>query len=524
MATERLLMRHIREILRLKWTLRRSHRETARSLGISAGAVASVVTRAKAMALTWDTVGAISDDALERTLYGPKLALTVARPGPDLVWMHTELRRPGVTLELLHLEYLAVHPDGYRYSAFCGHYRRWLAQQRTSMRQVHTAGEKTFVDYAGQRPALVDPATGELVPVELFVAVLGASNYTYAEATLTQRSVDFIQSHTRTVEYFGGVSAVVVPDQLRTGVVDPCRYEPKVQRTYADWARHYGTAIVPARPAKPRDKAKVEVAVQVAERWILARLRNETFFTLAALNARIAERLTDLNDRPMKGYGGASRRALFERFDRPALQPLPRDRYVHADWSHARVNIDYHVEVDRHYYSVPHALIYAAVEICLTATTVDVLLRGVRVWLHVRSYHAGRHTTIPEHMPKAHRAHLEWSPSRLIGWGATIGRHTEALVQALLESRPHPEQGYRSCLGILRLAKQHGPERLDAACARALAAGARSYRHVDSILKHGLDRLPLDVAPAPPRARPVHANVRGPAYYEPLDPAGDRPC
>jgi transposase len=357
MATERLLMRHVREILRLKWTLHRSHRETARSLGISAGAVASVVTRAKATALTWDAVGALDDDALERRLYGPRLALTVARPAPDRVWLHTELRRPGVTLELLHLEYLATHPDGYRYSAFCSHYRRWLAQQRTSMRQVHRAGEKTFVDYAGQRPHLVDPATGARIPVELFVAVLGASNYTYAEATRTQRSGDIIQSHTRTVEYFGGVSALVVPDQLRTGVTDPCRYEPTVQRTYADWARHYGTAIVPARPGKPRDKAKAEVAVQVAERWILARLRNETFFTLAALNERIAELRTDLNARPMKGYGGASRRALFERFDQPVLQPLPRDRYVHAEWRHARVNIDYHVEVDRHYYSVPHALI-----------------------------------------------------------------------------------------------------------------------------------------------------------------------
>ena len=524
MATERLLMRHIREILRLKWTLRRSHRETARSLGISAGAVASVVTRANATGLTWDMVGALSDDALERTLYGPKLALSIARPGPDLVWIHTELRRPGVTLELLHLEYLAVHPDGYRYSAFCGHYRRWLAQQRTSMRQVHTAGEKTFVDYAGQRPSLVDSVTGALVDVELFVAVLGASNYTYAEATLTQRSVDFIQSHTRTVEYFGGVSAVVVPDQLRTGVTDPCRYEPTIQRTYADWARHYGTAIVPARPAKPRDKAKVEVAVQVAERWILARLRNETFFTLAALNARIAELLTDLNDRPMKGYGDASRRALYERFDRPALQPLPRNRYVHADWRHARVNIDYHVEVDRHYYSVPHALVHTAVEVRVTATTVDVLLRGVRVWLHVRSYQPGRHTTIPDHMPKAHRAHLEWSPSRLIGWGATIGRHTEALVQALLESRPHPEQGYRSCLGILRWRSSTVPSGSTPRAPVRVAAGARSYRHVESILKHGLDRLPLDTEPVTRSARPLHANVRGPAYYEPPDIEGDRPC
>ena len=524
MATERLPMRNIREILRLKWTLRRSHRDTARSLGISAGSVASVVTRAKAMAVTWDTVLTLSDDALERALFGPKLALTVMRPEPDRVWMHTELRRPGVTLELLHLEYLATHPDGYRYSAFCGHYRRWLAQQRSSMRQVHTAGEKTFVDYAGQRPSLVNPATGEVVSVELFVAVLGASNYTYAEATATQRSGDFIQSHTRAVEFFGGVTAVVVPDQLRTGVTAPCRYEPTIQRTYEDWARHYGTAILPARPAKPRDKAKVEVAVQVAERWILARLRHETFFTLGALNTRIAELLTDLNLRPMKGYGGETRRALFERFDRPALQPLPLDRYDHAEWRHARVNIDYHVDVDRHYYSVPHALIHAAVEIRLTATTVDVLLRGVRVWLHVRSFLAGRHTTIPDHMPKAHRAHAEWSPSRLIQWAATIGRSTEALVTTILKSRPHPEQGYRSCLGLLRLAKRHGPDRLDAACARAVVAGARSYRHVESILKHGLDRLPLDTVAPTRDPRPQHANVRGPAYYDHPDAAGDRPC
>jgi transposase len=517
-------MRHIREILRLKWTLRRSHRETARSLGISAGAVASVVTRAKAMALTWDTVVALSDDALERTLYGPKLALTVTRPGPDLVWIHTELRRPGVTLELLHLEYVAIHPDGYRYSAFCDHYRRWLVRQRSSMRQVHRAGEKTFVDYAGQRPSLVDPATGAIVPVELFVAVLGASNYTYAEATATQRSLDFIQSHTRAVEFFGGVSAVVVPDQLRTGVTDPCRYEPTIQRTYEDWARHYSTAIVPARPAKPRDKAKAEVAVQVAERWILARLRNETFFTLVALNARIAALLADLNLRPMKGYGGETRRALFERFDRPALQPLPRDRYIHAEWRHARVNIDYHVEVDHHYYSVPHALIQTTVDIRLTATTVDVLQRGVRVWLHVRSFVAGRHTTIPDHMPKAHRAHAEWSPSRLIRWAATIGRATEALVTTILDSRPHPEQGYRSCLGLLRLAKRHSPERLEAACARAVVVGAHSYRHVESMLKHGLDRLPLTADTPTPDPRPLHANVRGAAYYASPDSEGDRSC
>jgi transposase len=506
-------MRQIREILRLKWTLQRSHRETARSVGVSAGSVAAVVSRATHTGLTWEAVTGLTDDQLETALWGPKLPLTATRTLPDPVHLHTELRGKGVTLELLHLEYLAAHPDGLRYSAFCAHYRRWVALQRLSMRQVHTAGEKLFVDYAGQRPHLVDPRTGVLIPVELFVAVLGASNYTYAEATLTQRIPDFLASHTRALEYFGGVSALVVPDQLRTGVSDPCRYEPGVQRSYAEWARHYGTVVLPARPAKPRDKAKVEVGVQVVERWILARLRHETFFTLDALNERIAELLEALNARPMKGYGGQSRRTLFERFDRPALQPLPLDRYVFGEWCQATVNIDYHIDVDHHLYSVPHPLVHSVVEVCLTAATVEVYHRGQRVWVHVRQARPG-YSTVPEHMPKSHRAHLEWTPTRLIRWGASLGPSVGHLAEAILESRPHPEQGYRSCLGLMRLAKRHGPERLDAACARALAAGARSYKHVESILKHGLDRLPLD-APAEaasPSAR-VHDNVRGAAYY-----------
>ena len=312
---------------------------------------------------------------------------------------------------------------------------------------------------------------------------------------------------------------------MRAGVSDPCRYEPGIQRSYADWARHYATAIVPARPAKPKDKAKVEVGVQVVERWILARLRHETFFTLAALNERIAELLEDLNARPMKGYGGQSRRQLFDRFDRPVLQALPTDRYVYAAWSKARVNIDYHVDVDGHFYSVPHPLIHTVVEICLTAATVEIVLRGQRVWLHLRSPQRGGFTTIPEHMPKAHRAHLEWTPSRLIRWAATIGPSTAALATAILESRPHPEQGYRSCLGLMRLGKRDGAARLEAAATRALAAGANSYKPVDAILKRGLDRLPLD-APAPrsgPSARP-HVNVRGAAYYQAGDPTQEAQC
>jgi len=521
MATERLLMRHIREILRLKWILKRSHRETARSLGVSPGAVASVMSRATQVGLTWDTLTDLTDEVLEERLYGPKITGRVARPLPDPAWMHTELRRAGVTLELLHLEYLQQHSDGYRYSAFCAQYREWLERQRRSMRQVHKAGEKLFLDYSGKKPAIVDPSTGVLSPVELLVAVLGASNYTYAEATETQRTADFIQSHSRTVEFLGGVPALIVPDQLKTGVRDACRYEPILQRTYAEWAAHYQTAILPARPAKPRDKAKAEVAVQVAQRWILARLRHETFFSLAALNARIRELLIDLNARPMKGYGGLSRRDLFERFDRLALRPLPAERFVYAEWCQARVNIDYHVDIARHYYSVPHRLVHQLLDIRVSATTVEVFQGGTRLWVHRRSHHVGGFTTIPEHMPHAHRAHLEWSPSRLIRWGATVGPQTAALVEQILANRPHPEQGYRSCLGLLRLVKQYGPDRVEAASARAVAVGARSYRHVDAMLKHGLDRVPLDSNEPSPAPRPAHPNVRGPGYYQQELPHAD---
>jgi transposase len=387
------------------------------------------------------------------------------------------------------------------------------------MRQVHKAGDKLFVDYSGKKPEIVDPLTGVVRPVELFVAVLGASNYTYAEASETQRSADFIQSHGRTLEYLTGVPAAIVPDQLKPGVRDACRYEPILQRTYEEWAAHYGTVILPARPAKPRDKAKAEVGVQVAQRWILARLRHETFFSLPALNVRIRELLADLNARPMKGYGGLSRRDLFVRFDQPALRPLPPERFVYTEWRQARVNIDYHIDVERHLYSVPHRLRGEAVDVRLSATTLEVFHRGARIWVHRRSHHAG-FTTIPEHMPQAHRAHLEWSPSRLIRWGATVGPQTAALVEQILASRPHPEQGYRSCLGLMRLAKQYGPERVEAASARAVAVGARSYRHVEAMLKHGLDRVPLDDAESS-TPRPDHANVRGPAYYQQELPHAD---
>ena len=514
MANERLSMRKTREILRLKWELGRSHREVATSLGVGLGTVSLALERAIAAGLVWPAVEAMSETELDRRLYRRKELPLGDRPAPDFAYLHTELRRQSVTLELLHHEYLERHPDGYRYSQFCERYRRWVGTQRRSMRQVHRAGEKLFVDYAGQHPRVIEPETGEVREAELFVAVLGASSFTFAEASWTQQSHDWIASHMRAFEYLGGVPGAVVPDQLRTAVSIPCRYEAGIQRTYQELAEHYGTIILPARPAHPRDKAKVEVAVQVAERWILARLRNQSFFSLIELNGRIAELLEELNGRLMRVYG-ASRRELFERFDKPALKPLPDRRFVYGEWKSARVSIDYHVEVDHHYYSVPHQLVGEKLDVRLTATTVEIFQRGVRVASHARSYRRGMHTTVAEHMPAAHRAHHEWSPSRLVRWGQTVGPKTAALVEAILSDRPHPEQGYRSCLGILRLERRYGRERLEAACARALGAGARSYRHVDSILKHGLDRQPSQEpsVAGEPRQLLLHENVRGGRYY-----------
>ena len=512
MAGQRLSMRKAREILRQKWELGRSHREVVESQEVSVGAVTGVVQRALSRGLgTWEAIAPLSEEELEARLYETKRS--GPRPAPDCLWIHTERQRRGVTLELLHLEYLEQHPTGYRYTQFCEYYRRWAKKRKLSMRQVHRAGEKLFVDYAGQKPTVVDRSTGEAREVEIFVATMGASSFTYAEATETQRVADFIGSHIRAAEFFGGVPELFVPDQLRSAVTGPCRYEPGLQRTYEEFAHHYGATILPARPRKPQDKSKVEVAVQIVERWILAPLRDEVFFSLHALNQRIRELLAIVNDREMRDYK-QSRRERFELIDQPALRPLPAQRFECAEWKKAKVNIDYHVELERHFYSVPYALVREAVELRYTATAVEILYRGQRVAAHRRMHQAGSFSTIAEHMPKSHRAHLEWSPTRLVAWGRSVGPRTEELIQSILDDRPHPEQGYRSCLGILRLAKQYGNDRLEVACERAVRVRARSYRHVQSILKNGLDREPLpEQEEAQPSLPTPHKNVRGGDYY-----------
>lgn len=505
-------MSKTKEILRLSWALGLSVREVSRATAASTGVVSKTANRARSAGLSWADVDAMEEAELERRLYGgPKFTRT-DRAEPDPVWIHRELRRPGVTLELLHLEYLSAHPDGYRYTAFCERYREWHARQGLVMRQVHRAGEKGFVDYSGKKPHFHDPLTGEVIEVELFVAVLGASNYTYATTTRTQRVSDFVSSHVKAFEYFGGVPNVTVPDQLRSAVSVPSRYEPTINRTYAELGRHYETAIVPARPGKARDKAKVEVGVQVAQRWIVARLRNEKFFSHESLNMRIAALLEDLNARPMKRMGGASRRDLFERYERSALKPLPLERYEISEWQRAMVELDYHVRVDDHHYSVPYALCREEVEVRLTATTVEVFHRGGRVASHARSHEKYGKTTTVEHMPRSHRAHCD-AEGDVTEWAASVGPMCSAMVARILSANPYREAAVRSALGLRSLAKVHGAERLECACKTALRFGTNSYKPVERMLKLGREGMAIAGEEPAERAPIAHENVRGPDYF-----------
>ena len=513
MPAERVSMRRVREMLRLKYEAGASDRAIARSIGVARSTVRLCLDRVAGAGLAWPLPETLTDGALEALLFAGAGAMMGQRrkSEPDWPLVHRELRRPGVTLMLLWEEYRATSPGGYGYSRWCELYRAWEGRLSPTMRQVHPAGERLFVDFAGQTVEVMDPATGEIRAAQIFVAVLGASNLTYAEATWTQTLPDWIGAHMRALEFIGGVPRQIVPDNLRSGVLRANWYEPGLNPTYTDLAAHYGTAILPARVRRPRDKAKVEAGVLVVERWILARLRHRRFTSLAALNAAIAELLESLNNRPMRRLG-VSRRQLFEELERPALRDLPAEPYVYAEWRIRRVGLDYHVDVDGHYYSVPHRLLREQVEARVTARTVELFHKGERVAVHVRGGLRGRHTTLAEHMPVAHRRHAEWTIERIGREAAAIGPSVAALTAIILESRPHPEQGFRACLGILRLLRTYGRERLEAACARGLEIGARSYGSIASILQHGLDRAP---SPRPAEDLPLllHPNIRGSGYY-----------
>lgn len=513
MPTPRVLMSKIRQALQLLGDSRLSRRQVAAALGISKTTVSEIAMYARDAGVHWPMAAALSDDELQARLYPPPRPRSSSRQEPDYAGLHQELKRPGVTLQLLWEEYRAgVGEQAYRYSAFCDKYRDWARRLKRSMRQIHPGGERLFVDYAGQTIPVVNAVTGEIRRAQIFVAVLGASNYTYACATWQQTAIDWVGAIIGALEFIGGVPRLLVPDQPRALIAHPDAYEPVTARLLEELGEHYGVAVLPARPGRPQDKAKVEVGVQVVERWILAALRHRRLFTLAEVNQAIGALLSELNQRPFKTLPGC-RRSAFEALDAPALKPLPAVAMVLAQFKLARVNIDYHVAFESHYYSVPHRHVGAAVELRITATTLEVLLKRQRIAAHARSARAGGFTTVAEHMPASHRAHRQWTPAKLIAWGERIGAATGAVVRWQMEHRPHPEQGYRSCLGLMRLAREFGDERLEAACARAQSIRAPSYRSVKSILQHGLDRQDTARQDGTAAPMPSHDNVRGPGYY-----------
>lgn len=509
-------MRKIREVLRLKLGEKRSQREVAAACSMGAGTVWEYVRRAAEAGLGWPLPEDLDDTALERKLFGKESGTAVVRAMPDLAQVHEELRRDGVTLQLLWTEYREVHPEGYGYSQFCERYSRWAQKLNPTMRQTHRAGEKAFVDFSGSRPLITDRVTGERTPVELFVGTLGASSMVFAEAVASQELSNWVQAHTHMLEAWGGCPEILVPDNLKSGVTRPDRYEPDINWTYSEFAEYYGAVVIPARVRKPRDKAKVEVSVQVVGRWITARLRNRMFFSVTELNEAIRPLLSQLNDRPMR-HLGASRRELFERIDKPALKALPVGRYELGEWKRGRANIDYHLEVDHNYYSVPHALLREELEARFTATTVEVFYKSKRVSSHQRSRGRGQYSTRPEHMPSSHRAHAEWTPSRLIVWAEKSGPAAGRVVARIMSDRPHPEQGFRSCMGIHHLGKKFGPERLEAACARAERLGSPCYKTVKNILGSKVEQLPLELEAPTSACLPTHTNTRGPSYYAGAD-------
>ena len=508
----RTTVRDIRTILRLTHEQGLSVREISERLQISKTTISTYLLRAREAGLSWPLPPTHDDDvALERLLFGRAGRPPRDQREPDFALIARELKRKGVTLTLLWQEYRAAHPDGYGYTWFCDRYAAFERRTSATFRHWHRAGAVMQTDYAGHTVPVIDPVTGVIHAAQIFVAVLGASNLTYAFASLSQKLPDWIEGQVRALSFFGGVTRAIVCDNLKAGVVKALWFEPTLNATFAAMAEHYDTTVLPTRSRKPRDKGKVEGAVLIVERWILARLRNQTFFSLAELNAAVADLVKELNNRPMR-HVGKSRRELFEEIERVALSTLPTVPFEYAEWKSAKVHPDYHVEVDKTFYSVPHRLIGRTVEVRLTHRVVEIFHDHQRIASHVRRSQRSGHVTVNAHMPKSHQRYANTTPANLIGRAARIGPNAAILVERMMRERSHPEQGYRSAMGILSLSPRYGAERLDAACERALLINAITYSSVNAILKSGLDRE--RPAPEPAKPAPPHANIRGNTYYQ----------
>lgn len=505
-------MKHIRKIIELSEQTDLSVRKIRRALNLPKSTVSDYLTAYKASGLTIDLIQSLNDDQIYSGLFGEK-AKGSSRPLPDFAKMNTELKRKHMTRSLLWEEYREKYPDGLGYSQFCEHYRLWSKKVSVSMRQVHKAGEKLFVDYSGLTMEVIDPKTGEISKVEVFVAALGASGYSYAEASLSQKKHDFIASHVRAFQFFGGCTEVLVPDNLKSAVTRANWYDPDINESYQELANHYGTVVVPARPYKPKDKSKAELSVKLVQRWILAKLRHRQFFHLHELNEAIWELLDDLNNRKMR-HLNKSRRELFEELDQPALKALPERTYIYRDFKDCKVNIDYHIHLEGDYYSVPYQLVTEVVNARYTSTTVEIYHKNKRVAVHPRGPGKGVAATQTEHMASAHRAVMEWSPSRMISWGKKFGAHTEELMEEIMAKRPHPEMGFRSCMGILNRAKALDAQVVDAVSKRMLELNLFTVKSFENILRNRSYEQSLmePIEMTPPDS--YHENVRGQQCYQ----------
>lgn len=512
-------MRKIREILRLKWDCKLSDRQIARSCSVSRSTVSEYIYRAKAACLSWPLPDDLDDEEIESLLFPPQQQ-SAERPMPCFIEMHEKLKQKGVTLALLWERYKWANPDGYQYSQFCELYRQWRKAVDVVMRQEHRAGEKAFSDFAGSTLPVTNPHTGEVTQAHVFVCALGASSYTYAEAFWSENSEAWCTGHANAFKYFGGAVEIIVPDNPKPVIGKACPYEPDVHPDFLHMASHFDAVVIPARVRKPRDKAKVEAAVRVATMWIIAVLRDREFFSLAELNAAIAELLEVLNNRPFKKLPG-SRRSAFESIDLPALKALPSSTYEYTKIGWARVNLDYHISVEGYLYSVPYQYARRKIEWRLSYKTLEVFYKGRRIASHTRLWMTNRPSTVADHMPSSHRAYAEWTPARIINWASKVGPSTVQLVETIMRSRKHPEQGFRTCMGIMKLAKTEGAERLERAAERALAANALSFKSVRLIIENKVDQMPL---PEKPRQLSiVHENIRGANSFTPAH-KGDAQC
>ena len=503
-------MRRIKECFRLSYESGLNQTQIARALSIGRSTVWDYLKKFEESGLSWEEASGWREEELDKRLF-TRPGTPAGRALPDFQYIHKELRRPGVTLQLLWEEYKSENSDGYGYSRFCMLYREWRKKLKIYMRQVHVGGDKVFVDYSGKKPCIYDPKAGEKKEVELFVMAWGASHYLYAEAQQSQKSKDWIMGHVRGFEYFGCVPRLIVPDNLKSAVTKACWYDPDINQSYTKLAEHYGIGVLPARPARPKDKPKVENGVQIIQRWIVARLRNRRFYSLAELNKAIRELLDEANHKPMQKLK-KSRFELFEELDRPNAGKLPNDRHIYHEWLKCKVGFDYHIEVDKHYYSVLYQYYGKQVDIRITERTIEVFYKNERICIHQRDMRKYKYTTLTEHMPSSHRKVSQWTPARLINWGRNIGLHTGNLIERIILSKSHPEQGFRPARGIIRLGAIYGNSRLETACAIAGRYGLLRVRQVNDILKNGRDRI-FD---SPGESRTVNntENIRGKTYYE----------